>query len=78
MTKMSKEQVRILDKFKDKMSAPQARLLFKAYNRNMLTQDPYVNFVHDCITSLDDDHPYDERLYKEEISAWIKSGGEIL
>ena len=35
----------------------------------LTTDDPYVNYIVDCIT--DEYEPYDEELYVEEVQAFL-------
>lgn len=57
------------------LTEEQLDLCQKAYDQNMKTMDPVVNYFVDCFYDGDFDIPYDKELYEEEIIVWKNSGG---
>jgi len=60
------------------LTEAQLDLCQRAYDANMKTKDPVVNYFVDCFSDGDFDLEYDPDLYREEIAAWKRSGGAFI
>lgn len=60
------------------LTEEQLDLCQKAYDANMKTKDPVVNYFVDCFSDGDFDLEYDSELYKQEIKVWKNTGGAFI